>query len=167
MGGPRLDARVHAHRTIHQVTEDLGSLRYNTAIAALMAYLNTLQERAALHDEEVAGLLLMLAPFAPHIAEELWAQLPGKPFSIHQQAFPVASPALRGGDGPGRRPDQRPHARAGPPRTPGHRSGRTPGRRASRSCRTGSSTRNPGANGVGMLRSDPESGHRPVRLRSV
>jgi leucyl-tRNA synthetase len=91
---PPLDARRALHRTIHQVTEDLGSLRYNTAVAALMGYLNTLHERDALHDEEVSGLLLMLAPFAPHIAEELWSQLPGKPFSIHQQAFPVASAAL-------------------------------------------------------------------------
>ena len=76
------------------MTDDIGSLRYNTAIAGLMAYLNTLQEREGLHDEEVSCLLLMLAPFAPYIAEELWAQLPEKPFSIHQQAFPVASPAL-------------------------------------------------------------------------
>jgi leucyl-tRNA synthetase len=91
---PPLDARRTLHRTIHQVTEDLGSLRYNTAIAALMSYLNMLQERDAVHDEEISALLLMLAPFAPHITEELWAQLPGKPFSIHQQAFPVASPEL-------------------------------------------------------------------------
>jgi leucyl-tRNA synthetase len=94
MEPPPLDARRALHRTIRQVTEDLGSLRYNTAIAALMAYLNTLQERDAVHDEELSGLLLMLAPFAPHIAEELWAQLPGKPFSIHQQRFPVASPDI-------------------------------------------------------------------------
>lgn len=89
---PTVDARRELHRTVHQVTEDLANLHYNTAIAALMAYLNTLQERDALHDEEVSGLLLMLAPFAPHIAEELWAQL-GKPFSIHQQAFPLAEPS--------------------------------------------------------------------------
>ncbi|HLZ28416.1 MAG TPA: leucine--tRNA ligase [Chloroflexota bacterium] len=91
---PPADACRALHRTIHQVTEDLGHLRYNTAIAALMGYLNTLQERDSLHDDEVAALLLMLAPFAPHLAEELWAQLPGKPFSIHQQPFPVASAAL-------------------------------------------------------------------------
>jgi len=91
---PPPDARRRLHRTIHQLTEDLSSLRYNTAIAALMTYVNTLQTRDGLHDEEVTALLLMLAPFAPHIAEELWAQLPGKPFSIHQQPFPVPNMSL-------------------------------------------------------------------------
>jgi leucyl-tRNA synthetase len=58
-----------------------------------MTYLNTLHERDTLHDEEVAGLLLLLAPFAPHLAEELWARL-GKPYSVHQQPFPVAVASL-------------------------------------------------------------------------
>ena len=53
----------------------------------------TSNERETLHDEEVTGLLLLLAPFAPHIAEELWARLE-KPYSIHQQQFPVASASL-------------------------------------------------------------------------
>ena len=88
-----LDARRALHRTIRAVTQDLENLRYNIAVAALMTYLNTLQERDSLHDEEVAGLLLLLAPFAPHLAEELWARL-AKPYSIHQQSFPVASEAL-------------------------------------------------------------------------
>src|SRR5205823_260354 len=75
MQPPPPDARRALHRTIQQVTENLSSLRYNTAIAALMTYLNSLQERDVLHDEEVCALVLMLAPFAPHLAEELWAQL--------------------------------------------------------------------------------------------
>jgi leucyl-tRNA synthetase len=89
-----LEARRMLHRTIHAVTQDLENLRYNTAVAALMTYLNTLHERESLHDEEVTGLLLLLAPFAPHIAEELWARLVDKPYSIHQQPFPVASASL-------------------------------------------------------------------------
>jgi leucyl-tRNA synthetase len=92
-GPPPLEARQTLHRTIHAVTQDLENLHYNTAIAALMTYLNTLHERDTLHDEEVAGLLLLLAPFAPHLAEELWARL-GKPYSVHQQQLPVADPAL-------------------------------------------------------------------------
>jgi leucyl-tRNA synthetase len=92
-GPAPLDARRMLHRTIHAVTQDLENLQYNTAVAALMTYLNTLQERDSLYDEEVAGLLLLLAPFAPHLAEELWARL-GKPYSIHQQEFPVASAPL-------------------------------------------------------------------------
>jgi leucyl-tRNA synthetase len=94
VNGPApLNARQVLHRTIHAVTQDLENLRYNTAVAALMTYLNTLQERDSLYDEEVAGLLLLLAPFAPHLAEELWARL-DKPYSIHQQEFPVASAPL-------------------------------------------------------------------------
>ena len=90
---PAPDARRVLHRSIQQVATDLSSLRYNTAVAALMAYLNTLQNRDPLCDEEVTTLLVMLAPFAPHLAEELWARL-GKPYSIHQQPFPEASPDL-------------------------------------------------------------------------
>jgi leucyl-tRNA synthetase len=90
--GP-LEARRGLHRTIRAVSQDLENLRYNTAIAALMSYLNTLHERATLHGEEVASLLLMLAPFAPHLAEELWARI-GRPYSIHQQRFPVAEAEL-------------------------------------------------------------------------
>jgi leucyl-tRNA synthetase len=90
---PPREERQALHRTIQRVSEDLPALRYNTAVAALMAYLNTLQPRATLHDEEVSGLLLLLAPCAPHIAEELWARL-GKPYSIHQQRFPTADVTL-------------------------------------------------------------------------
>lgn len=94
VGPAPLEARRMLHRTIHAVTQDLENLRYNTAVAALMTYLNTLHERGSLHDEEVTGLLLLLAPFAPHLAEELWARLVDKPYSIHQQPFPVASASL-------------------------------------------------------------------------
>ena len=96
-GPPPLDAQRTLHRTIHAVTQDLENLRYNTAVAALMSYLNTLHERESLHDEEVAGLLLLLAPFAPHLAEELWGRLVDKPYSIHQQQFPKSGPLERAG----------------------------------------------------------------------
>jgi len=92
-GPPPLEARRTLHRTIQAVTQDLENLHYNTAVAALMTYLNTLHERDTLHDEEIAGLLLLLAPFAPHLAEELWARL-GKPYSVHQHPFPLAMASL-------------------------------------------------------------------------
>jgi leucyl-tRNA synthetase len=87
------DKRQRLHRVIQMVSEDLRHLKYNTAIAALMAYFNTLQPRQQLYEEEVTSLLLMLAPLAPFITEELWARL-GKPYSIHQQRFPQADPQL-------------------------------------------------------------------------
>jgi len=88
------------HRTIHKATEDIEGFRFNTLIAALMEMTNGLMqarsggpvERAA-WDEAMQSLLLMLAPLAPHIAEELWAHS-GRPYSVHQQAWPAWDPGL-------------------------------------------------------------------------
>jgi leucyl-tRNA synthetase len=85
--------RQQLHRAIKSVTEAIHDLGYNTAIASLMMYLSSIQQRAELYAEEVEGLLLLLAPFAPHIAEELWERI-GKPYSIHHQPWPIADPAL-------------------------------------------------------------------------
>jgi leucyl-tRNA synthetase len=85
--------RRRLHQTIQRVTEDIRELEYNTAIAALMEYVNSIQQRDELYAEEVEGLLLLLAPFAPHITEELWKQI-GRPYSIHQQTWPAADAAL-------------------------------------------------------------------------
>jgi leucyl-tRNA synthetase len=64
------------HRTIKQVTEQVPNLQYNTAIAAMMEYLNVVRQggRTA-RRAELEPLLILLAPFAPHIAEELHARL--------------------------------------------------------------------------------------------
>jgi len=83
----------YLHSTVRQVTDLVQSLRYNTAVAALMTYTNGLHARPRLHAEEVSSFLRLLAPFAPHLAEELWARL-GYAYSIHQQPFPVADPVL-------------------------------------------------------------------------
>ncbi|MCB1154515.1 leucine--tRNA ligase, partial [bacterium] len=63
------------HRTIKKVTEDLGSLSYNTAIAATMEMLNHLNKEERNFKGEAEILLHLIAPFAPHIADELWTQL--------------------------------------------------------------------------------------------
>ena len=71
---PELERRLH--RTIRKVTEDIAALRYNTAIAALMEYMNALREGGrAISRAEVEPLVPLVAPFAPHLAEELWEQL--------------------------------------------------------------------------------------------
>jgi leucyl-tRNA synthetase len=85
--------RRRLHQTIQSVTEDIRELKYNTAIAALMEYITAIQQRDQLYAEEAEGLLLLLAPFAPHITEELWQRI-GRPYSIHQQAWPVADAQL-------------------------------------------------------------------------
>jgi leucyl-tRNA synthetase len=90
---PLLDARRELHRTIRRVADGIPALKYNTAIAALMEYLNLLQRREVLHEEELSAFLRLLSPFAPHITEELWSRL-AKLYSIHQQPFPAADDAL-------------------------------------------------------------------------
>jgi leucyl-tRNA synthetase len=70
------------HATIAKVTDDIAGLRYNTAIAAMMEYLNAVREgNRAVNRAEVEPLVVLAAPFAPHIAEELW-ELLGHPASI-------------------------------------------------------------------------------------
>lgn len=77
-----------AHKTIKKVGEDLEAFRYNTAVSALMIFLNDLESGGASHaDKEI--LLKLLAPFAPHIVEELWRILnPAAETSIHQEKWP-------------------------------------------------------------------------------
>ncbi|MDX1493483.1 MAG: leucine--tRNA ligase [Longimicrobiales bacterium] len=70
------DVERKVHQTIQQVTEQIPSLSYNTAVAALMECLNVVRAggRTAAR-AEVEPLVVMVAPFAPHLAEELWQQL--------------------------------------------------------------------------------------------
>ncbi|MBI2642017.1 MAG: class I tRNA ligase family protein [Candidatus Wildermuthbacteria bacterium] len=75
-------------KTIKKVTEDLENLRYNTAIASLMEYLNALQQSNIPTVQHVNTLLILLAPFAPYITEELWRAL-GNKNSVHDQSWPA------------------------------------------------------------------------------
>lgn len=82
------------HRTIDAVRADYGSLGFNTAIARLTELNNALTKREGGVPREAAeAIVLMVAPLAPHIAEELWARL-GHTESLVHAAFPVADPAL-------------------------------------------------------------------------
>jgi len=82
------------HRTIAGVAEDYAALRNNTAVAKLIEYTNhlTKQHRDTAPRAVVEPLVLMLAPVAPHLAEELWQRL-GHPNSLAHGPFPVADPA--------------------------------------------------------------------------
>jgi leucyl-tRNA synthetase len=92
--------RRSTHTTIAAVTRDIEDFQFNTAIAALMEHANAMQRARSsgpvdggAWDEAVRSLLLLVAPLAPHIAEELWERIDG-PYSIHLQPWPVADPAL-------------------------------------------------------------------------
>jgi leucyl-tRNA synthetase len=82
------------HQTIRKVGDDIPRLQYNTAIAAMMEYMNVLRagERTP-HIEEVTPLVQLVSPFAPHIAEELWERL-GNTESVFDAGWPAYDPAL-------------------------------------------------------------------------
>ena len=75
------------HQTIQRVTADTEGLDYNTAIAAMMEYVNALRDAGCVMRDAVEPLLVMLAPYAPHLAEELWAAL-GHDRSIFYASWP-------------------------------------------------------------------------------
>jgi leucyl-tRNA synthetase len=82
------------HQTIRKVGEDLARLSYNTAVAAMMEYMNTMragERRPRL--EEVRPLVQLVSPFAPHIAEELW-EVMGGTTSVFDAGWPAYDPAL-------------------------------------------------------------------------
>ena len=80
--------QVKRHQTVRKVTEGLEELRYNTSIAALMEFVNTLRAENVVTREAVEDLIVMLAPFAPHFAEENWERL-GHDGSIFDARWPV------------------------------------------------------------------------------
>jgi leucyl-tRNA synthetase len=81
------------HRTIQRVTEDLDGMRFNTAIAAMMEFTNHLTPLAVRPRSVLEPFVLLLAPFAPHLAEELWHLL-GHRESLAYEPWPTFDPAL-------------------------------------------------------------------------
>ena len=72
------------HTIIKKVTGDMDRLHFNTAIAALMEFLPVLEERPAIPAETASAFLRLLAPLAPHLAEELWERTGGRGFILEQ-----------------------------------------------------------------------------------
>jgi leucyl-tRNA synthetase len=79
------------HRTIAKVTDDFDGLRFNTAIAALMEFTNAANKWPRLPRAIAEPFLLLLAPLAPHLAEELWSQL-GHAESLAYAPWPEHDP---------------------------------------------------------------------------
>ena len=65
----------HIHKLIKKVTSDIDSMKFNTAIAAMMGTINTVYEVGKITKDELAVLAKILSPFAPHLAEEIWSIL--------------------------------------------------------------------------------------------
>jgi leucyl-tRNA synthetase len=83
---PELDRRMH--RAIKKVAEDILSLRFNTAIAELIELKNEMTQLVAVPRELAENYALMLSPFAPHLAEELWSRL-GHHKSLSHRPWPT------------------------------------------------------------------------------
>jgi leucyl-tRNA synthetase len=81
------------HQTKRKVTEDIEALKYNTAIAAMMELVNALRDENCCERQIVSDLVIMLAPMAPHFAEECWERL-GHDRSVFEAAWPAWDPAL-------------------------------------------------------------------------
>jgi leucyl-tRNA synthetase len=93
------DLRRKVHQTIKKVSDGLETFGFNTAVASLMTLRNVLKGviqaknvSPAVWNESIETLLLLMAPFTPFVAEELWART-GHSYSIHNQSWPVYDPA--------------------------------------------------------------------------
>ncbi len=94
---PEKELRRAIHTAIKEITDDLtDEYQFNTAISELMKLSNALGDTkikdSPVFAEGIRTLLLLLAPFAPHIADELWHHI-GNRTSIHTQAFPICDPS--------------------------------------------------------------------------
>jgi len=94
VGAPDPQVMRKLHQTIKKVSDDLPVLSYNTAIAAMMEYLNVVRrsERQA-HRAELEPLVQLVSPFAPHVAEELWERF-GHTESIFDAGWPEFDASL-------------------------------------------------------------------------
>ncbi|HZD61043.1 MAG TPA: class I tRNA ligase family protein [Anaerolineae bacterium] len=100
LGVAERDLRHVVHRTIKRVTDDIARFSFNTAISAVMELVNAMYKygertdrNPAVMKEAVENLVLLLAPFAPYLTEELWQEL-GNEESVHLHTWPKYDPEL-------------------------------------------------------------------------
>ena len=90
---PDEDTLRLAHQSIKKITDDIEQVSYHTAISQLMIFANHLGEKAVVPQDIWLTFLKLLAPFAPHIAEELWSQAKQK-YSVHLSGWPSYDESL-------------------------------------------------------------------------
>ena len=81
------DLETKMHQTIKKVSNDFENLKYNTAIAAMMAILNDFYKKGSITKGELKTLIILLNPVAPHITEEMWQAI-GCEGRVYQQTWP-------------------------------------------------------------------------------
>jgi leucyl-tRNA synthetase len=89
-GNPRSSEIIVSslQKLIKKVTDDMEKRRYNTSIASMMEFTNLIADGNTISQQDLKKLVCLVAPFAPHVAEELWAQLGGTT-SIHCEPWPA------------------------------------------------------------------------------
>jgi leucyl-tRNA synthetase len=90
--GDTMTTKRQLHKTIKKVGEDITVFKFNTAISAMMMFVNHV-EKEGIAKDDYAAFLQVLAPFAPHLTAELWAEA-GKSKSIHTSVFPTSDEDL-------------------------------------------------------------------------
>lgn len=85
--GESNDLRAKLHAMIKKVSQDYERMKFNTAIAAMMSFVNDVYGKGSITIDELHTLLVLLNPVAPHITEEIW-ELVGYPGQIYQQSWP-------------------------------------------------------------------------------
>ena len=91
-GQPTKEELKSIHKLIKKVTGDIETFSYNTSISAFMICVNELGQLKCSNSDVLGQLVVLLAPFAPHLAEELWEAL-GEKGSVCAAAFPEYNPA--------------------------------------------------------------------------
>ena len=81
------------HKTVKKVTEDIENMKFNTAIAALMTLLNAIYDNGKINKAELKTFILLVSPFAPHIAEEMWSELGFGEMLAKDGVWPTYDPA--------------------------------------------------------------------------
>ncbi len=93
VGGENIALDALLHRTVKKVGEDIAAMKFNTAISQLMIFLNRAEKEKKVSREQWDIFIRLLAPFAPHLAEELW-QSAGHKTSVHTAMWPAYDEAL-------------------------------------------------------------------------
>ena len=89
----RPETRALMHKTIKKVSEDIENLKFNTAIASMMAFINEIYALGSINRAELRTLLLLLNPFAPHMTEEMY-EVQNLGGVLNEQKWPTFDPAL-------------------------------------------------------------------------
>jgi len=88
---PALDTLLH--ETVHKVSKDIEAFKFNTAVSQMMILLNAIEKEGTIGKEQWTIFLKALAPFAPHVTEELWERA-GETGSIHLAPWPTYDESL-------------------------------------------------------------------------